>query len=144
VWNAERDFKPVIRFWDVGTASQIQALGDSSQDTYGDFHLSGDGRTVLGYSENREDLYPGPPCPGLNLRSRLAHFTLWDRPSGKIIAQSPALKMGHNSQGNFPGGCTTESDDGPVLDISQNGKTVAADCVSSMFDQLPMQVFTLK
>jgi hypothetical protein len=52
--------------------------------------------------------------------------------------------MGHNSQGNFPGGCTTESDDGPVLDISQNGKTVAADCVSSMFDQLPMQVFTLK
>lgn len=143
VWNAERDFKPMIRFWDLGTASQIQALGDSSQDTYGDFGLSGDGRTVLDYSEKREDLDPKGNCPSLQLKSKLAHFTLWDRPSGKIIAQSPALKFVHNFQGNL-WGCHTESDEGPVLNISQTGMVVAADCQSSGFEQLPMRVFTLK
>jgi len=132
--------KPFTRLWDVRTGSEIRAFGDTSDGAYGSFGVSADGHTVFGYTEK---ISICATCRNGNgsSRAKLAHFTLWNRDTGTVIAQSPAIRLIHHRCWTVLWGAREDFDEGPDLEISQTGKVVA---VTWQAMTEPVRIFRLK
>jgi WD40-like Beta Propeller Repeat len=95
------------------TKGQVAGLFGDQQDE--DMAVSADGRTVMGSLPRRSF-------------GRGAKFILWDRESGKSIAESPDLGNVHHGcflAITFIGNCSA-SDETPMLELSQDGHSVLA------------------
>jgi hypothetical protein len=122
VTSVTRGFQPMIRFYDIHTGSKTQEFGDPSEYALGTFGVSADGRTVFGHTEKRVLVTQYGEQAS---RAELQHFTLWDRLSRKVIAQSPSLALAKDMI-EGPWGSGSSFDEVPEIEISQNGKVVAA------------------
>jgi hypothetical protein len=129
-------FRGSIHFFDVGSGSQVQVIADPDVDDFSLWGMSADGRTMLTYtgmSHNKG--YEQQVVTD-------ARFTLWNRETGKQIAQSPSLKVVHHTcQWLVIGiGSCTPFDEVPELKMSQNGNAVVA---SWTFGGEPIKVYGL-
>ena len=129
-----------VHFFDVSSGSQVQVIADPNVDDLSFWGMSADGRTMLAYTGKS---YICTSCnKGAGQQEVTdARFTLWNRETGKPIAQSPSLKVIHHDCPwyRFAFSCTT-SDETPVLALSQNGNAVAVSWASG---GEPIVVYTL-
>jgi hypothetical protein len=103
--------------------------------------VSADGKVVLTYAEKwRHCIF----CKRYSNEYTVtdARFTLWDRNTGAVIAEDPAVRLVHQSCPwlMIMGSCTP-SDEAPDLALDQSGNAVIASWITG--DQ-PLSVFTLR
>jgi hypothetical protein len=137
VTNVITGFQPMIRIYDIHTGSALQEFGDPSEGAYGSFSVSADGRTVVGHIEKRVRLVQDDEEMS---RAELPRFILWDRPSGKIVAPSASLALAEDMV-EGPWGSGRSFREVPEIEISQNGKVVAA---LWLLTPEPVRVFRLE
>jgi hypothetical protein len=128
------DGRQSLHLWDIKAGARAEVIDklDPKARDVSIAGLSADGRTILAYtlkSSRDEEKVKG------------ASFSLWHRESGKMIAQSPSLKVIHY---HCPLGITrfgcAPGDDPPRLALSQSGTAVAAWYASG---GEPVTVYTL-
>lgn len=137
VWSTNipiSDGRQSLYLWDIkaGTRAQVIDKLDPKARDVSIAGLSADGRTILAYT--RKTSHDEERVKG-------ASFSLWDRESGRLIAQSQSLKVIHY---HCPLGITSfgcaPGDDSPWLTLSQSGNAVAVWYASG---GQPVTVYTL-
>jgi hypothetical protein len=133
-------YRASVHFFDIDSGSEVQMIADPNADDFNIWGMSANGRTMLAYSGKS---YICTSCNKGTGQKEItdARFTLWDRESGKMIVQSPSLKVIHHECPwyRFTFSCTT-SDETPVLALSQSGNAVIASWTSG---GEPIKVYTL-
>lgn len=123
-----------VHFFDAGSGSELHVISDPSADDFGLRGISSDGRIMLAYSGKSRI------CKSCNRGTGEqeitdARFTLWNPQTGQRIAESPELKVVHHTcpwslhDWLWDVHCV-ESDEAPILKLSQDGSTVAASWAS--------------
>jgi hypothetical protein len=140
VMGAEGD-ESSIHFYDIATGSEIRAITAPKANRFSMLGVSADGKVVLTYAEKwRHCIF----CKRYSNEYTVtdARFTLWDRNTGAVIAEDPAVRLVHQSCPwlMIMGSCTP-SDEAPDLALDQSGNAVIASWITG--DQ-PLSVFTLR
>jgi hypothetical protein len=131
--------KLLIHLWDVRSGSEMQTFGDPKEGAYRYFGASADGRIVFGYT-GKEVYCASCDHHGGESRTKNARFTVWERATGRRIAQSPMLKVIHHTCPWVSFGACDPGDEEPMLEMSQAGNAVL---VSWQSGGEPVKVFTL-
>jgi hypothetical protein len=131
-----------VHFFDVGTGDDVQTIADPQADDFFLWGMSADGRTMLAYTGRS---YICTSCNKGTGQKKIedARFTLWNRQTGKPIAQSPSLTIVHHECPwyRFTIGSCTSFDETPVLAMSQSGNAVIASFTSG---GEPVKVYPLQ
>ncbi len=131
-----------VHFFDVGTGADVQTIADPQADDFFLWGMSADGRTMLAYTGRS---YICTSCNKGTGQKKIedARFTLWNRQTGKPIAQSPSLTIVHHECPwyRFTIGSCTSFDETPVLAMSQSGNAVIASFTSG---GEPVKVYPLQ
>jgi hypothetical protein len=140
VMGAEGD-ESSVHFYDIATGSEIRAITAPKANRFSMLGVSADGKVVLTYAEKwRHCIF----CKRYSNEYTVsdARFTLWDRNTGAVIAEDPAVRLVHQSCPwlMIMGSCTP-SDEAPDLALDQSGNAVIASWITG--DQ-PLSVFTLR
>lgn len=82
--------KPVIQLFDIHTGAVSQCFRDPADGAQAMVAASSDGRLLFSYT-GKESIYRESGTGYLQIAR--ARFTIWERKTGKIIAQSPGLQV---------------------------------------------------
>jgi hypothetical protein len=137
VASSDTDSSPadtVINLFDVHSGAVVKRLNALPQLARAPIGSSADGRLVMGYT-GTESLI------GDALQIKNAHFTIWDRKNGKIIAQSPKLHVSKTSTQPLDlNPLSTKNYVRPVILFNQAGNAV----VVTGYLAEPVEVYALK
>lgn len=130
-----------IHIFDIATGSEIGSITAPQASRFSLLGVSADGKVVLTYAEKwRQCIF----CKRYSNEYTVtdARFTLWDRNTGAVIAEDPAVRLVHLSCPwlTIMGSCTP-SDEGPDLALDQSGNAVIASWITG---NQPISVFTLR
>jgi len=124
----------LINLFDIASGVVVKRLSALPQLARAPIGSSADGRLIMGYT-GTESLI------GDALQIKNAHFTIWDRKNGKIIAQSPKLHVSKTStQPLNLNPWSTTNDVRPVILFNQAGNAV----VVTGYLAEPVEVYALK
>lgn len=123
-----------VHFFDAGSGSESHVISDPSADDFDLKGISSDGHIMLAYSGKSRI------CKSCNRGTGEqeitdARFNLWNPQTGQRIAESPELTVVHHTcpwslhDWLWEVHCV-ESDEAPILKLSQDGSTVAASWAS--------------
>jgi len=129
--------KPVIELFDIHNGSVAQRFGDPADGSRAFVAASSDGRFLLGYT-GKEWMYREGMASYLQIDR--ARFSIWDRQTGKIMAQSPGLQV--FTVAYKPVDFSHTIGNRPTLDYSQKGNAVLVSWPGLWTKRL--EVFTVK
>lgn len=129
--------KQVIELFDVRSGAVSQRFGDPADGARAFVAASADGRSLLGYT-GKEWMYR--EGMGSYLQINRAHFTIWDRRTGKVMAQSPGLQVFKADYKMLDNSHTISTR--PTMDYSQQGNAVLVSWPG--FSTKRLEVFTVK
>lgn len=123
------DFSPhqrAIRDWNFSGSGDARELSSPGAESYQYFSGSADGHVAFSYAGNES--YCKSCNKGIGeTRVSDARFRIWDRTSGRSIAESPRLEVEKHSCFLAIGiGFCTAYERAPELQMSDNGKAVLA------------------
>ncbi|HZD78178.1 MAG TPA: hypothetical protein VE218_14310 [Acidobacteriaceae bacterium] len=123
------DFRPhprVIRDWNFSADREARELSSPGAYNYQYFSGSADGHVAFSYSGS-EGYCTSCNSGGGETKVSDARFRIWDRTSGRIIAESPRLKVEkHSCFLVITIGSCTSYERVPELQMSDDGKAVLA------------------
>jgi hypothetical protein len=125
-----------IELFDIHTGAVSQRFGDQTDGARAFVAASADGRILLGYT-GKEWLYKEEGQGYLQIDR--ARFTIWDRQTGKAMAQSPGLQVFKTAYRMLDWSHSISYR--PTLDYSQQGNAVL---VSWPGETKRLEVFTIK
>jgi hypothetical protein len=108
-----------IQLFDIHTGTVSQRFGDPADGARAFVAASSDGRLLLGYT-GKEWIYG--ESTGSYLQIDRARFTIWDRQTGKVMAQSPGLQVFTTDYKMLDNSHTISWR--PTMDYSQQGNAV--------------------
>jgi hypothetical protein len=124
----------VLNVFDIRTGGLVRRLTAEGAMVRAPIAASADGRSVMGYTAN-ESLTENA------LQIKNAHFTIWDRETGKVIAQSPELYISKTSTKPLDlNPWSTKNYVRPEMSFSPSGNAV----VVTGYLAEPTDVYTLK
>ena len=129
---------PGIQLFDIHTGTLSQRFGDPADGARVFVAASSDGRLLLGYT-GKEWMYTEG---GLEtyLQVDRARFTIWDRQTGTVIAQSPGLQVFKRAYKMLDNSHTVS--ERPTMDYSQRGNAVLVSWPG--FATKRVEIFTIK
>jgi hypothetical protein len=127
----------VIELFDVRGGAVSQRFGDPADGARAFVAASADGRSLLGYT-GKEWMYR--EGMGSYLQIDRARFTIWDRRTGKVMAQSPGLQVFKADYKMLDNSHTISAR--PTIDYSQQGNAVLVSWPG--FSTKRLEVFTVK
>jgi hypothetical protein len=127
----------VIELFDVRSGAVSQRFGDPADGARAFVAASADGHSLLGYT-GKEWMYR--EGMGSYLQINRARFTIWDRRTGKVMAQSPGLQVFKADYKMLDNSHTISTR--PIIDYSQQGNAVLVSWLG--FSTKRLEVFTVK
>ena len=127
----------VIELFDVRSGAVSQRFGDPADGARAFVAASADGHSLLGYT-GKEWMYR--EGMGSYLQINRARFTIWDRRTGKVMAQSPGLQVFKADYKMLDNSHTISTR--PIIDYSQQGNAVLVSWPG--FSTKRLEVFTVK
>jgi hypothetical protein len=128
---------PNIELFDIHTGAISHRFGDPRDGARTFVAASSDGRLLLGYT-GKEWMYWERTAGYLQIAQ--ARFTIWDRHTGKMMAQSPGLQVFTTDYKMLDNSHTISWR--PTLDFSQQGNAVLVSWPG--FSTKRLEVFTMK
>jgi len=129
--------KPVIELFDIQRGAASESFGDPAEGARAVVQASSDGRVLLGYT-GKEWIYREGADGYLQIAR--ARFTIWDRQTGKVMAQSPGLQVFTTDYKMLDHAHTISWR--PSIDYSQQGNAVLISWPG--FSTKRLEVFTIK
>ena len=128
---------PYIELFDIHTGAVSHRFGDPRDGARAFVAASSDGRLLLGYT-GKEWMHREGAASYLQIAK--ARFTIWDRQTGKMVAQSPGLQVFTTDYQMLDNSHTISWR--PTLDYSQQGNAVLVSWPGFWTKRL--EVFTIK
>ena len=129
--------KPVIELFDIHTGAVSGRFGDPADGARTVVAASSDGHWLLGYT-GKEWMYR--EGAGAYLQIGRARFTIWDRQTGKVMAQSPGLQVFTTDYQMLDRSHSIGWR--PTIDYSQQGNAVLVSWPG--FSTKRLEIFTIK
>ena len=128
---------PNLEVFDIHTGAVSQRFGDPADGARAFVAASADGRSLLGYT-GKEWMYREGVASYLQIDR--ARFTIWDRQTGKVMAQSPGLQVFKADYKMLDNSHSVSVR--PTMDYSQQGNAVLVSWPGLWTKRL--EVFTIK